>query len=160
MIGAFLRFGGNRTAKEASSGGGGGGPAVTYTRLWTNSSPSSSMAQTTANLSSAASGYDYLRIVWSRINTAGVTADNWGTSTESMSIMYDMRNASLLTDTTNRLQIAASERPGAGYYSRRGWFTSSACTAITFGQCQRWQQSQTNNALLIPVLIDGVTFSA
>lgn len=153
MINVSMRYGGDRKKQTVASSG---GSAISFTRLWTNSSPSSSMAQTTVTLAQAASDFPYLRIVWARINTAGVTADNWESSADSMSIMYDMRNAASLTDTTNRMQVAASCRPGAGYYSRRGWMTSTACTGITFGQCQRWQQSQTNNALLIPVLIDGV----
>lgn len=160
MIGAFLRFGGNRTAKGAASGGGGGGPAITYTRLWTNASPSASFAAQTVTLSQAGSDFDYIRIVWARINTAGVTATNWASSSDALAHLYDMSHASTLLDATNTLQMGASVRPATGYYSRRLWYTSSACTSVEFGATTRWATSGTNNALLIPVLIDGVTVSA
>lgn len=160
MIGAFLRFGGNRTAEEASSGGGGGGPAITYTRLWTNASPSASFAAQDVTLLSAASGYDFIRVVWARVNTAGVTATNWATSSDALAVLYDMRHASTLLDNTNTLQMGMSVRPSTGYYSRRLRFSNSDCTVVRFGETTRWSTSGTNNALLIPVLIDGVTISA
>lgn len=159
MIGAFLRFGGNRTAQEAASGGGGGGPAITYTRLWTNASPSASFAAQDITLLSAASGYDFIRVVWARVNTAGVTVDNWESSTDALAVWYDMRHASSLLDNTNTLQMGMSVRPGTGYYSRRLRFSSAACTVVRFGETTRWSTSGTNNALLIPVLIDGVSVS-
>ena len=157
MIDAVMRFGGDRPAKESNSGGGGGGGGVSFTRLWTNNSPSSSFAAQTVSLGQAASGFDYIRIVWARINTAGVTDSNWQSSTDALAYLYDMRNATSLLDATNTMQMGAAVRPGTGYYARRCWFTSTACTSIEFGATTRWAQSGTNNALLVPVLIDGVT---
>lgn len=158
MINVSMRYGGKRKKKTvASSGGGGGG--ISYTRLWTNGSPSSSFAAQTVSLGSAASGFTYIRIVWARVNTAGVTENNWESSSDALAYFYDMRNATSLLDATNTMQMAASVRPGTGYYSRRCWFTSTACTTIEFGATTRWAQSGTNNALLIPVLIDGVSVS-
>lgn len=153
-----MRYGSRRKKKTVSSSGG-GGSAVTYTRLWTNSSPSSSFAAQDVTLSAAASGYDFIRVVWARINTAGVTADNWESSTDAMAVWYDMRHASSLLDSTNTLQMGMSVRPGTGYYSRRLRFSSAACTVVRFGETTRWSTSGTNNALLIPVLVDGVSVS-
>lgn len=130
----------------------------TYTRLWTNSNPSASFAAQTVNLSAAASGFDMLRIVWARINTAGVTANNWESSTDALSCLYDMTHATSLMDATNRLCMDCAVRPVTGYYARRCWFTSTACTAIEFGTTTRWGASGTNNALCVPICIDGVTF--
>lgn len=131
----------------------------TYTRLWTNSSPSSSFAAQTVSLSDAASNYDMLRIVWARINTAGVTESTWESSTDALACLYDMTHATSLIDATNRLCMDCAVRPGTGYYARRCWFTSSACTAVEFGTTTRWGASGTNNALVIPILIDGVNFN-
>lgn len=153
-----MRYGSRRKKKTVSSSGG-GGSAVTYTRLWTNSSPSSSFAAQDVTLSAAASGYDFIRVVWARINTAGVTADNWESSTDALAVWYDMRHASSLLDSTNTLQMGMSVRPGTGYYSRRLRFSSAACTVVRFGETTRWSTSGTNNALLIPVLVDGVSVS-
>ena len=153
-----MRYGSRRKKKTVSSSGG-GGSAVTYTRLWTNSSPSSSFAAQDVTLSAAASGYDFIRVVWARINTAGVTADNWTSSTDALAVWYDMRHASSLLDSTNTLQMGMSVRPGTGYYSRRLRFSSAACTVVRFGETTRWSTSGTNNALLIPVLVDGVSVS-
>lgn len=153
-----MRYGSRRKKKTVSSSGG-GGSAVTYTRLWTNSSPSSSFAAQDVTLSAAASGYDFIRVVWARINTAGVTADNWTSSTDALAVWYDMRHASSLLDSTNTLQMGMSVRPSTGYYSRRLRFSSAACTVVRFGETTRWSSSGTNNALLIPVLVDGVSVS-
>lgn len=153
-----MRYGSRRKKKTVSSSGG-GGSAVTYTRLWTNSSPSSSFAAQDVTLSAAASGYSFIRIVWARVNTAGVTDANWESSSDALAQWYDMRNATSLLDATNTLQMGASVRPGTGYYSRRCWFTSTACTTLSFGATTRWSTSGTNNALLIPVLVDGVSVS-
>ncbi|MBR3238951.1 MAG: hypothetical protein IKF99_10995 [Oscillospiraceae bacterium] len=153
-----MRYGSKRKKKTVASSGG-GGSAVTYTRLWTNGSPSSSFAAQDVTLSAAASGYGFIRVVWARINTAGVTADNWEASTDALAVWYDMRHASSLLDSTNTLQMGMSVRPGTGYYSRRLRFSSAACTVVRFGETTRWSTSGTNNALLIPVLIDGVTIS-
>ena len=156
MIDVIMRFGGDRPAKDSGGGGGGGGGGPTYTRLWTNASPSSSFAAQTVALGQAGSDFDYIRIVWARINTAGVTDSTWESSTDALAQWYDMRNATSLLDATNTLQMGASVRPGTGYYSRRCWYTSSACTSLEFGATTRWAASGTNNALLIPVLVDGV----
>lgn len=158
MINVSMRYGGRRKQQSASSSGGGGG-GITYSRLWTNSSPSSSFAAQDVTLSAAASGYDFIRVVWARINTAGVTVDTWESSTDALAVWYDMRHASSLLDNTNTLQMGASVRPGTGYYSRRLRFSSADCTVIRFGETTRWSTSGTNNALLIPVLIDGVSVS-
>lgn len=135
---------------------GGGGP--TYTRLWTNSSPSATFAAQDATLSESAANFDYLRIVWARVNTAGITESNWASSANALSQMYDMTYATALVDATNTMQMGASVRPGTGYYSRRCWFTSTACTTLSFGATTRWSSSGTNNGLLIPILVDGVKF--
>lgn len=157
MINVSMRYGGRRKQQSASSSGGGGGGGISYTRLWTNSSPSSSFAAQQVSLDSAASGYTYIRIVWARVNTAGVTENNWESSADALAYLYDMRNATSLLDATNTMQMAAAVRPATGYYARRCWFTSTACTTIEFGTTTRWSTSGTNNALLVPVLIDGVT---
>ena len=156
MINVSMKYGGPRHEKESSSGGGGGGGGMTFTRLWTNASPSSSFAAQTVSLGQAGSDFDYIRIVWARINTAGVTDSNWESSTNALAQLYDMRNATSLLDATNTMQMGASVRPGTGYYSRRCWFTSTACTSLEFGATTRWGTSGTNNALVIPVLVDGV----
>ena len=158
MISVNMKYGGTRQTEEAASSGGGGG-GISFTRLWTNNSPSSSFAAQSVSLASAASSYQYIRIVWERVNTAGVTDANWETSSDALAYLYDMRNASSLLDATHTMQMGASVRPGTGYYSRRCWFTSTACTSIEFGATTRWAQSGTNNSLLVPVLIDGVSIT-
>ena len=159
MINVSMRYGGKRKKKAVASSGGGGGGGISYTRLWTNGSPSSSFAAQDVTLSAAASGYGFIRVVWARVNTAGVTADNWEASTDALAVWYDMRHASSLLDSTNTLQMGMSVRPSTGYYSRRLRFSSAECTVVRFGETTRWSTSGTNNALLIPVLIDGVTIS-
>lgn len=158
MASVSMLFGNTQMSEKTDTSGGGGGGGISYTRLWTNSSPSSSFAAQQVSLDSAASGYTYIRIVWARVNTAGVTENNWESSANALAYLYDMRNATSLLDATNTMQMAAAVRPATGYYSRRCWFTSTACTTLSFGDATRWATSGTNNALLIPVLVDGVTF--
>lgn len=157
MINVSMRYGGRRKQQTASSSGGGG---VTYSRLWTNSSPSSSFSSLTANLSSAATDYTMLRIVWARSTSLGVTGDNWEEHpTDCIAILYDMRTASAMVGGSSVGLFFGASTYSSYAYARRGYFTSNAYTAITFGTCGRQNGSGTSNGLLIPVCIDSVTIT-
>lgn len=161
MIGAFLRFGGNRTAKTAASGGGGGGPAVTYTRLWTNPSPAANFSAQTVTLSETLDGYDAVRIVWDRWYNGGVTESNWTTNANAIAYLYDLRNKANIINSAQHVQMGALSNESSYVYGRRCYFPNATTfNQIVFATGMRLNNASTSTSALIPVLIDGVKFSA
>lgn len=134
---------------------GGGGP--TYTRLWTNPSPSSNFSAQTVNLSESLENYDAVRIVWDRWYNGGVTASNWETNLNAIAYIYDLRNKEQITDTAQHVQMGAISNESTYVYGRRCYFPStSKFDAIVFANGMRLNNANTSSSALIPVLIDGV----
>lgn len=128
----------------------------TYTRLWTNASPTSSFGAQTINLSEAASNYDAVRIVYAYNTGSGVTADNWEGQTDAVSQMYELGSATLDQQSGGYLNMAIAFGQ-TNSYARRSWFENNY-TGIRFATCYRLNASGNSNGNCIPILVDGVKF--
>ncbi len=161
MINVSMRYGGKRKKKAvASSGGGGGGGGISYTRLWTNPSPSSNFSAQTVTLSESLENYSAVRIVWDRWYNGGVTADNWETNANAIAYIYDLRGKENITNTARHVQMGALTNESSYVYGRRCYFPSSTTfNQIVFATGMRLNNANTSTSALIPVLIDGVTIS-
>lgn len=127
-----------------------------YTRLWTNSSPTSSFGAQTINLSEAANTYDAIRIVYAYNTGSGVTADNWEGQTDAVSQMYELGSAPLDHASGGYLQIGIT-MTATNSFARRGYFNNSYA-GIYFSACTRIGSSGNSNTNCVPILVDGVKF--
>ena len=128
----------------------------TYTRLWTNASPTSSFGAQTINLSEAANTYDAVRIVFAYNTGSGVTADNWEGEPDAVSQMYEFGSATLDQQSGGYLNMAIAFGQ-TNSYARRSWFENNY-TGIRFATCYRLNASGNSNGNCIPILVDGVKF--
>lgn len=128
----------------------------TYTRLWTNASPTSSFGAQTISLSEAANNYDAIRIVWEYNTGSGVTGDDWEGKTGAVSQIYEMGSAPLDQSSGGYLQIGIA-MTATNSFARRGYF-NNAYAGIYFSACTRIGSSGNSNTNCVPVLVDGVNF--
>ena len=132
---------------------------ITYTRLWTNDSPTTTRGAFTVTLSEAATNYDALRIVWKYNATANVTEETWSNSSvNAIAYYYDIRNKrNIIVSGTGQLNMGAVLYAQSYAYARRAYFTAD--NKIYFSNAYQFQNSgtDTNTSMLIPLFIDGVT---
>lgn len=132
----------------------------TYTRLWTNGSPSATFAAQNVTLAAGAETFDALRIVWAYNNSIGAAADTWENYNQCLSITYGMEHYDQLISGTQKMRMGVLQYATSYYYMRGCWLVPSGTTYTTmhFDQVYRANNSNTDNTRLIPLLIDGVTF--
>lgn len=133
----------------------------TYTRLWTNDTPTATFAAKNVTLAAGAETFDALRIVWAYNNNIGATADTWENYDQCLSVTYGMEHYPQLISGNTKMRIGATQYASSYYYMRAGWLVPSGTTYTTmhFDQVYRANNSNTDNTRLIPLLIDGVTIT-
>ena len=133
-----------------------GGSGPTYTRLWTNGSPTSNFSGQTVTLSQAANTFDAVRIVWAYNTSSGATGDDWEGNTGAMPQWYQFGSAELNHASGGYLLIGVVFTQ-TNSYARRGYFTSDY-TGLFVSNCQRLGASGNSNGNCIPLCVEGVTF--
>ena len=144
-----------------------GGGGVTYTRLWTNGSPTSNFAAQDVSLSENAADYDAIRIVWEYNKSVGATASNWESYTNTISIIYDISDGKIsrYTSGNSKIYMGVVNYASSYAYMRRCWFvpnqwaTPVAYPTLHFDQIYRANNANNDTSMLIPLLVDGVTYS-
>lgn len=135
------------------------GTTPTFTRLWTNSSPSATFAAQDIQLSDSADNYDAIKIVWKGINTQSATADNYKTDPTALSVMYETYNLSSRDEDTGQGFMATAYTTSSYTYIRRAWFPKSLPkTYLHIGPTQRTNNANSNAAYNIPLLVEGVKY--
>lgn len=154
---AVFRYGGARGKNGGTSSGGG----VSYTRLWTNNNPTATFAAKNVALAAGAETFDALRIVWAYNNNIEATADTWTSNNLCLSITYGMEHYDQLISGTQKMRMGVLHYATSYYYMRGCWLVPSGSTYTTmhFDQVYRANSANTENARLIPLLIDGVKYS-
>ncbi len=121
-----------------------GGGKMTETTLWTNSSPTSTMADTTATLSDNLSNYDYLKVTY-RISTSNAT-------TNEVIVPVSDFKAMKYGNTYNFMGVSAYVSSLA--YCRPIEYTSE--TTIKIYQARKLYNSGYGNTIAIPTKISGL----
>lgn len=140
----------------------------TYTRFWTNESPTSNFAAQDVNFSYDAAIYDALRIVWKYNKNTGATADTWESSTNTISTTYDLSNGKIsnYVSGNSKIYMGVVNYASSYAYMRRCWFVPindqwsprQLYTRLHFDQVYRANNANNDTGMLIPLLIDGVKY--
>lgn len=126
-------------------------PTKTETTLWTNSSPTSTFANTTVTLSQSIENFDYIKF---RIaSTKSNTAESY--QAESIFSVADVKRS---TTTTYAPQcIISSRSTSGGQYVRRFLYESNTSLSISSGQ--QIAGTSGNNNYVIPLSIVGIKYT-
>lgn len=140
----------------------------TYTRFWTNESPTSNFAAQDVNFSYDAAIYDALRIVWEYNKNTGATADTWESSTNTISTTYDLSNGKIsnYVSGNSKIYMGVVNYASSYAYMRRCWFVPiddqwsprQLYIRLHFDQVYRANNANNDTGMLIPLLIDGVKY--